>query len=57
MAVLLAQMAFTMVTAAVEQTPTIDEPVYVLYESGNDPGRLLLLARLPMWTPRVRGPR
>jgi hypothetical protein len=98
--VLLAQMAIAMVTAAVEQTPTIDEPVYVgavvvqleghglrynpehpplgklimatglafadvrfdpafaggqlefgrhvLYESGNDPGQLLLLARLPM---------
>lgn len=98
--VLLAQMAVAMVTAAVEQTPTIDEPVYVgtavvyldqhslrynpehpplgklimaaglafadvrldpaftgdqsqlgqhlLYESGNDPGRLLLLARLPV---------
>lgn len=28
-AVLLAQMAVAMVTAAVEQTPTIDEPVYV----------------------------
>lgn len=98
--VLLAEMAFAMVTTAVEQTPTIDEPVYVgtavvylqqhslrynpehpplgkliiasglafadvhldpgftgdqtqlgrrvLYESGNDPGRLMLLARLPM---------
>lgn len=98
--VLLAQMAFALVTAAVQQTPTIDEPVYVgaavvqaeqhslrynpehpplgklimatglafadvhldpsfagdqtelgrhvLYESGNDPARLLLLARLPM---------
>ncbi|WP_235921320.1 ArnT family glycosyltransferase [Lentzea tibetensis] len=98
--VLLAEMAIAMVTAAVEQTPTIDEPVYVgavvvyleqhslrynpehpplgkliiatglafadarldsafvgdqtqlgrhvLYESGNDPGRLMLLARLPM---------
>ncbi|HEX8864574.1 MAG TPA: glycosyltransferase family 39 protein, partial [Lentzea sp.] len=98
--VLLAQMAFAMVTAAVQQTPTVDEPVYVgaavvqldqhslrynpehpplgklimgaglvfagvrldpsfdgdqtalgrhvLYESGNDPGWLLLLARLPM---------
>ncbi|MFD2416637.1 phospholipid carrier-dependent glycosyltransferase [Amycolatopsis pigmentata] len=97
---LLAQMAVAMITTAVEQTPTIDEPVYlgtavvyleqhsvryntehpplgkliiaaglapaaphldpafagdqtqlgrhVLYESGNDPGRLLLLARLPM---------
>jgi 4-amino-4-deoxy-L-arabinose transferase-like glycosyltransferase len=96
----LAEMALTMVTAAVEQTPTIDEPVYVgtavvyleqhslrynpehpplgkliiasglafadtrldpafvgdqtqlgrhvLYESGNDPGRLMLLARLPV---------
>lgn len=28
-AVLLAQMAFAMVTAAVQQTPTVDEPVYV----------------------------
>lgn len=98
--VLLTQMAIAMVTAAVEQTPTIDEPVYVgtavvyldqhslrynpehpplgkliiaaglafadvrldpafvgdqsalgrhvLFESGNDPGRLLLLARLPV---------
>ncbi|MFF3488828.1 phospholipid carrier-dependent glycosyltransferase [Streptomyces sp. NPDC002701] len=98
--VLLAQMAVAMVTAAVEQTPTIDEPVYVataevylkerslrynpehpplgkliiasglvftdarldsafvgsqkalgrhvLYESGNDPGHLMLLARLPV---------
>jgi hypothetical protein len=98
--VLLAQMAFVMVTTAVQQTPTIDEPVYLgaaavgleqhslrynpehpplgkliiavglaftdvrldpsftgdqtelgrhlLYESGNDPGRLLLLGRLPM---------
>jgi len=97
---LLTEMAFAMVTAAVEQTPTIDEPVYVgtavvyldqhslrynpehpplgkliiaaglafadvrldpdfagdqtelgrhvLYESGHDPGRLMLLARLPM---------
>lgn len=97
---LLAEMAVAMITTAVEQTPTIDEPVYVgtavvylqehslrynpehpplgkliiaaglafadvrldpafvgdqtqlgrhvLYESGNDPGRLLLLARLPM---------
>ncbi|WP_083752122.1 ArnT family glycosyltransferase [Saccharothrix sp. ALI-22-I] len=97
---LLAGMAVAMITAAVEQTPTIDEPVYVgtavvyleqhglrynpehpplgklvmatglafadarldpafvgdqtqlgrhvLYESGNDPGRLMLLARLPM---------
>ncbi|WP_307868781.1 ArnT family glycosyltransferase [Umezawaea beigongshangensis] len=99
-AALLTGMAVAMVTAAVEQTPTVDEPVYVgaavvhleqrslrynpehpplgklivatglvfadvrldpafvgdqtqlgrhvLYESGNDPGRLLLLARLPM---------
>ncbi|WP_245778319.1 glycosyltransferase family 39 protein [Lentzea xinjiangensis] len=98
--VLLAQMAIAMVTTAVEQTPTVDEPVYVgaaavypgehdlrynrehpplgklvvaaglafadvrfaedftgdqtafgrhvLYESGNDPGKLLLLARLPV---------
>ncbi|UJW30304.1 phospholipid carrier-dependent glycosyltransferase [Saccharothrix sp. AJ9571] len=98
--VLLVQMAVAMITAAVEQTPTIDEPVYagtavvyleqhslrynpehpplgkliiaaglafsdarldpafdgdqtqlgrhVLYEAGNDPGRLLLLARLPV---------
>jgi hypothetical protein len=97
---LLAQMAFAMVTTAVEQTPTIDEPVYagtavvyvqqhslrynpehpplgkliiasglvfahphldagfagdqtalgrrLLYESGNDPGRLMLWARLPV---------
>src|SRR5207248_1512190 len=97
---LLAEMAIAMVTTAVEQTPTIDEPVYVgtavysleqhslrynaehpplgkliiatglafadvhagpafdgdqtqlgrrvLYESGNDPGRLMLLARLPV---------
>ena len=97
---LLAQLAFAMVTTAVQQTPTTDEPVYVgtavvylqqhslrynaehpplgkliigaglafahpkldpafvgdhwalghevLYESGNDPGELLLLARLPM---------
>jgi hypothetical protein len=97
---LLAEMAVAMITTAVEQTPTIDEPVYVgtavvylqqhslrynpehpplgkliigaglafagvhldpafagdqtqlgrhvLYESGNDPGRLMLLARLPM---------
>ncbi|SMD25862.1 phospholipid carrier-dependent glycosyltransferase [Kibdelosporangium aridum] len=96
----LAEMAVAMITAAVEQTPTIDEPVYVgtalvyveqrslrynpehpplgkliiatglafadarldpafagdqtqlgrhvLYESGNDPGRLMLLARLPV---------
>ncbi|RDI17045.1 phospholipid carrier-dependent glycosyltransferase [Lentzea flaviverrucosa] len=99
-AVLLAQMAIAMVTTAVTQTPTVDEPVYigatvvqlqqhslrynpehpplgklimatglafadvhldpgfqgdqtelgrhVLYESGNDPGALLLAARLPM---------
>ncbi|MET7656868.1 phospholipid carrier-dependent glycosyltransferase [Streptomyces sp. NPDC005486] len=98
--VLLSQMAFAMVTAAVRQTPTIDEPVYVataasylhehrvrlnpehpplgklvvavgvafarphvdaafagaqeeagrhlLYESGNDPWRLMLWARLPV---------
>ncbi|MGW4487991.1 phospholipid carrier-dependent glycosyltransferase [Amycolatopsis sp. NPDC004368] len=98
--VLLAQMAFAMVTTAVEQTPTIDEPVYVgaavvyldqhslrynpehpplgkliiasgvafagvhldpafagdetqlgrqvVYESGADPGEVMLLARLPM---------
>ncbi|MFI0266864.1 ArnT family glycosyltransferase [Streptomyces luteogriseus] len=98
--VLLAQMAFAMVTTAVNQTPTIDEPVYVgaaaeyvhehrlrhnpehpplgklvigagvaladprlapgfagdqgqlgrqlLYESGNDPWRLMLRARLPV---------
>nr|ADU56117.1 hypothetical protein CA878-39 [uncultured organism CA878] len=98
--VLLAEMAIAMVTAAVEQTPTVDESIYVgtsvvyleqhslrynpehpplgkliiatgvafagahldpaftghqyelakhvLYESGNDPGRLLLLARLPV---------
>lgn len=98
--VLLAQMAFAMVTTAVQQTPTIDEPVYVgtaagylhgeglrynpehpplgklvvgagvaladphvdtsftgtqerlgphlLYESGNDPWRLMLWARLPV---------
>ncbi|WP_328584622.1 phospholipid carrier-dependent glycosyltransferase [Streptomyces sp. NBC_00370] len=98
--VLLAGMAVAMVTTAVEQTPTIDEPVYVgtavvyaqqhslrynpehpplgkliiaagtafarphldpaftgdqtalgrrlLYESGNDPWRLMLLARLPV---------
>ncbi|MFD6290326.1 phospholipid carrier-dependent glycosyltransferase [Streptomyces sp. NPDC060205] len=97
---LLAQMAVAMVTTAVEQTPTIDEPVYVasaevylkersfrynpehpplgkliiasglvftdahldadftgsqtalgrhvLYESGNDPARLMLYARLPV---------
>lgn len=96
----LTQMAVAMVTTAVQQTPTIDEPVYVgaaavhltehslrfnpehpplgklvisaglvfakprlepgfvgdqqalgrrlLYESGNDPDRLLLFARLPM---------
>ncbi|MET9381718.1 phospholipid carrier-dependent glycosyltransferase [Streptomyces sp. NPDC002928] len=99
-AVLLAQMAVAMVTTAVRQTPTIDEPVYVgtaavylrehslrynpehpplgklviavgvaladphvdtsfagdqgqvgrhlLYESGNDPWRLMLWARLPV---------
>jgi hypothetical protein len=99
-ALLLAQMAAAMVTTAVRQTPTIDEPVYVatatdylrehrvrynpehpplgkllieagvaaadphydasftgtqgdvgrhlLYESGNDPGRLMLWARLPV---------
>ncbi|MBB6417619.1 glycosyltransferase family 39 protein [Streptomyces sp. AK010] len=99
-AALLAQMAFAMVTTAVRQTPTIDEPVYVgaaaeyvhehrlrhnpehpplgklvigagvaladphldpafagdqgqlgrhlLYESGNDPWRLMLRARLPV---------
>ncbi|WP_237519055.1 phospholipid carrier-dependent glycosyltransferase [Streptomyces sp. SID5910] len=99
-AVLLAQLAFAMVTTAVQQTPTIDEPVYVgagvdylrehrlrlnpehpplgklvigvgvalagprvdasfeggqsawgrhlLYESGNDPWRLMLWARLPV---------
>jgi hypothetical protein len=97
---LLAEMAVAMITAAVEQTPTIDEPVYVgaavfaldhdslrynpehpplgkliiatglafadvhvdagfagdqtqlgryvLYESGHDPGRVMLLARLPV---------
>ncbi|MBX7548597.1 phospholipid carrier-dependent glycosyltransferase [Streptomyces sp. NPDC004232] len=97
---LLAQMAAVMVTTAVQQSPTIDEPVYVatatdylhehrirynpehpplgkllieagvavadprydasypgtqgdvgrhlLYESGNDPGRLMLWARLPV---------
>ena len=97
---LLAEMAAAMITTAVEQTPTIDEPVYVgtalvyleqhslrynpehpplgkliiatglafadvrvdpafvgdqgqlgrhvLYESGSDPGRLMLLARLPV---------
>jgi 4-amino-4-deoxy-L-arabinose transferase-like glycosyltransferase len=97
---LLAEMAVAMVTAAVAQTPTVDEPVYVgtamvylrehslrynpehpplgkliiatglvfaharldssfvgtqgavgrhlLYESGNDPWRLMFLARLPM---------
>ena len=96
-AVLLAQMAIAMITTAVQQTPTIDEPVYIgasvvyleqhslrynpehpplgklimatglafadarldpafqgdqtelgrhlLYESGNDPAKLLLLAR------------
>ncbi|MEU5535236.1 phospholipid carrier-dependent glycosyltransferase [Streptomyces sp. NPDC020362] len=99
-ALLLAQMAVAMVTTAVQQTPTIDEPVYVttatdylhehrvrynpehpplgklliaagvavagphydpsytgtqgevgrhlLYESGNDPWRLMLWARLPV---------
>ncbi|MGW3210295.1 phospholipid carrier-dependent glycosyltransferase [Streptomyces sp. NPDC001135] len=99
-ALLLAQMATAMVTAAVQQTPTIDEPVYVatatdylrehrirynpehpplgklliaagvavagphydpsytgtqgdvgrhlLYESGNDPWRLMLWSRLPV---------
>ncbi|WP_436849434.1 ArnT family glycosyltransferase [Streptomyces massasporeus] len=99
-ALLLARMAFAMVTTAVQQTPTIDEPVYVgaaaeyvhehrlrhnpehpplgklvigagvaladphldpafagdqgqlgrhlLYESGNDPWRLMLWARLPV---------
>ncbi|SHH55198.1 4-amino-4-deoxy-L-arabinose transferase [Streptomyces sp. 3214.6] len=99
-AVLLAQMAVAMVTAAVRQSPTIDEPVYVataadylhehrvhynpehpplgklvvavgvaladphvdpsftgtqeaagrhlLYESGNDPWRVMLWARLPV---------
>jgi Dolichyl-phosphate-mannose-protein mannosyltransferase len=97
---LLAEMAVAMVTTAVQQTPTIDEPVYVgtavvyltrhdlvynpehpplgkliiaagaafvhprldpafhgdeftlgtqvVYRSGNDPGRLMLAARLPM---------
>jgi hypothetical protein len=97
---LLAEMAVAMVTTAVEQTPTIDEPVYVgtavvyvqehslrynpehpplgkliigsglvfahphldagftgdqtalgrrlLYESGNDPGQVMLWARLPV---------
>jgi 4-amino-4-deoxy-L-arabinose transferase-like glycosyltransferase len=97
---LLVEMAVAMVTTAVEQTPTIDEPVYagtavvylqqhdlrynpehpplgkliigsglalahphldpdftgdqtelgrrLLYESGNDPGRLMLWARLPV---------
>lgn len=97
---LLTEMAVVMVTTAVEQSPTIDEPVYVgtavvylrqhslrynpehpplgklimaaglafadarvdpafvgdqtqlgrhvVYESGNDPGRLMLSARLPM---------
>jgi hypothetical protein len=97
---LLAEMAIAMITTAFEQTPTIDEPVYVgtavvyleqhslrynpehpplgkliiaaglaftdahldpafvgnqtqlgrhvLYESSNDPGRLMLLARLPV---------
>jgi hypothetical protein len=100
MVVLLGQMALAMVTAAVEQSPTIDEPVYVaaaavyvnqhdlafnaehpplgklligtgvalyhphldeayhgrqyavgahfLYESGNNPERLMLFARLPI---------
>ncbi|WP_425276448.1 phospholipid carrier-dependent glycosyltransferase [Streptomyces swartbergensis] len=99
-ALLLAQMAFAMVTTAVRQTPTIDEPVYVgaaaeythehrlrhnpehpplgklvigagvaladprvapsftkdqgavgrhlLYETGNDPWRLMLWSRLPL---------
>jgi hypothetical protein len=99
-AALLAQMAVAMVTTAVQQTPTVDEPVYVgtaavylherslrlnpehpplgklvvaagvaladpefdasfrgdqgqvgrhlLYGSGNDPGRLMLWARLPV---------
>ncbi|MEU1011294.1 phospholipid carrier-dependent glycosyltransferase [Streptomyces sp. NPDC005890] len=99
-ALLLAQLAAAMVTTAVQQTPTIDEPVYVatatdylrehrlrynpehpplgklliapgvavadphydpshtgnqgevgrhlLYASGNDPGRLMLWARLPV---------
>jgi hypothetical protein len=99
-ALLLAEMAFAMVSTAIAQTPTVDEPVYVgaatvyvqqhslkynvehpplgklivaaglvfahphldpaftgsqgdlgrhlLYESGNDPARLMLLARLPM---------
>jgi hypothetical protein len=99
-ALLLGQMAAVMIVTAVQQTPTIDEPVYigtaityveqhdlrynpehpplgkllmaaglvlarpnldpgfqgnqtelgrhVLYEAGNDPGRLLFLARLPM---------
>lgn len=99
-ALLLGQMAVAMVTAAAQQTPTIDEPVYVgtaadylhehtlrynpehpplgklligvgvaladphvdssftgdqgqvgrhlLYESGNDPWRLMLFARLPV---------
>ncbi|MFD4675271.1 phospholipid carrier-dependent glycosyltransferase [Lentzea sp. NPDC058450] len=99
-AVLLGQMAIAMITTAVQQTPTIDEPVYIgaavvqaeqhslrynpehpplgklimatglaftdvtldpgfqgdqtelgrhlLYESGHDPGTLLLAARLPM---------
>ncbi|MEU0791124.1 phospholipid carrier-dependent glycosyltransferase [Amycolatopsis sp. NPDC005961] len=99
-AALLAEMAIAMITTAVEQSPTIDEPVYVgtavvyldqhslrynpehpplgkliiatglaftgahldpgftgdqtqlgrhvLYESGDDPGRLMLAARLPV---------
>lgn len=99
-AAMLAQMAFAMVSTAVAQTPTIDEPVYagaavvqlqehrlqynpehpplgkllmgaglafttprldskftgtqtqlgraLLYESGNDPGQLMLAARLPI---------
>ena len=98
--VLLGQMAFAMVVGAVQQTPTIDEPIYVgtavtyfeqrslrynpehpplgklimaaglifaqphldpafsgnqsalgrhvLYQAGNDPDRLMLLARLPV---------
>src|SRR3954465_2552339 len=99
-ALLLGEMAFAMVTTAVQQTPTIDEPVYVataevltrehlvlynpehpplgklamaaglafahprldtsyqgdqtaqgrhlLYETGNNPFRVMLAARLPM---------